>query len=407
MTPPQCKAVLLGYTVPDHRLDLLRACDAVPAIQTVNFSWALYRVLEHLGRPVQAVLITPLRDWPLSRPILVRGDRFADKPMRAVSYVNLVILKHLTRFVSTALALRDLRRGDVLLVHGLNAAMLLAAIMVKQRGVVLGLAVTDEQGIILPTDGLVRRWLKRVDGSVATALSRQFDFGIALSEALSERYVCGETIVVPGIFMGETWSPSTSDEEEDGPEDRSTFTVGYFGTLAEAYGVRALLESVSGLPPTHRVAFFGAGPLSEQIAEAADNDERVIWGGFLDRGQIRAAMAAVDALINPRPADTREAALSFPSKLIEYAAIGRPVITTRMPALPPAMRDAAVLIEQSTPAGVAEAIRRASALDRAARRDRARCFRDAVSAACSPSVIASRLNGALETITNRRRAADG
>ena len=63
-------------------------------------------------------------------------------------------------------------------------------------------------------------------------------------------------------------------------------------------------------------------------------------------------------LVNPRPTDAEYVKYSFPSKTMEYMASGTPVLTTNLPGMPREYLPYVNLIEEETPQGIANALKK-------------------------------------------------
>jgi glycosyltransferase involved in cell wall biosynthesis len=138
----------------------------------------------------------------------------------------------------------------------------------------------------------------------------------------------------------------------------STQPTAYFaGTLAEVSGVNLLLEAIERIPnPDYRFWFSGRGPLDERIRALAAHDARVTHWGFVSREKYLELLRTAAVLINPRPSRLPENRYNFPSKLMEYMAAGRPVISTATSDVAEHYADAVVLLDDETPERLAQLI---------------------------------------------------
>lgn len=352
---------LIGYVVSDEMLDELTRIDPTPAIQTHRFGLVLLELLGSSFDRFDGYSFVPVQDYPIGRRIGFGGgthDR-GGRTVMALPFINLMVAKHVSRFAALLSRYPVMRRLDVAVVHGLHLPNLLAALLLKASGVRIGIVLTDQQGIILPTDGRIRRLLKGIDRRLSVGLARRFDFAIALSDTLAATYAPGRpALVVPGIY------DDTLEERVDAVSRSRSFDgacrVLYFGGLSPEYGIAALLDAVPLLDPGIEVRLFGRGPLEPAIAAMANRHPALVWGGLVDQARLLEEMANADILINPRPAGGTLARMSSPSKLIEYAASGRAVMTTRLPSLSDELIDAVLPIDDETPAGIAAAINAAA-----------------------------------------------
>lgn len=351
---------LISYVVSDDMLDLLTQIDPAPAIQTQRFGLVLLALLRGSVDRVESYNFVPVQDYPVVRRIWFGKSRHqrSGLTVQGLPFVNLIVLKHVSRFFALLAHYRIMRRLDIVIVHGLHLPNLLYAQLLRASGVRIGIVLTDKQGLILPTDGGFRRMLKVIDRRLSIALSRRFDFAIALSDALAATYAPGRpALVMPGIYDN-TLEERIAAHPRTMLNDR--FRVVYFGGLKAEYGIAALLDAIPLLDPGIEIRLFGHGPLETTIANMADRHPALVWGGLVDQARLIEEMVGCDILINPRPSTGDLAQMSSPSKLIEYAASGRAVMTTRLPSLSADLMEAALPIDDETPVGIATAINAAA-----------------------------------------------
>ena len=134
--------------------------------------------------------------------------------------------------------------------------------------------------------------------------------------------------------------------------------VAYFaGTTAEVSGADLLLKAIQHIhDPTYSFWFSGRGPLDEAIREEARSDKRITHWGFVSREQYRELLQQANVLVNPRPTRLPENRYNFPSKLMEYMAAGRPIISTATSDIAEHYLGEIVLLEDETPEGLARLI---------------------------------------------------
>jgi glycosyltransferase involved in cell wall biosynthesis len=131
------------------------------------------------------------------------------------------------------------------------------------------------------------------------------------------------------------FTPATS--ATSAGDDR--FRVVYHGTLTERYGVDVLLEAVAALVPDLpqvQLRVLGDGDARPRLLQRADElglDGHVSFSpGMVDVGEVvgEVRRADVGVVPNRRNAFTDEL---LPTKLLEYVAVGIPVVASRTPAL--------------------------------------------------------------------------
>lgn len=121
-----------------------------------------------------------------------------------------------------------------------------------------------------------------------------------------------------------------SDQSETFSAESRKLTFLYSGLLSPVTGVDKLLEAFASLDRTDmRLAISGKGPLLEQAQECEKNDTRICYLGHLPYEQYLNALAEADVLLNPRDMSLPENQNNFPSKIMDYLAAGKPILSTK------------------------------------------------------------------------------
>lgn len=181
---------------------------------------------------------------------------------------------------------------------------------------------------------------------------RQLDGFVFLTPQMDEVLNQGRRgwLVVEGLVDELAIQPSNQPKAERP-------TVMYAGALRAQYGTGALVDAMALLDdPDLVLEIYGSGDYLPEVEKAAERDPRIRYGGYLTTDEVERLERRAWLLINPRPAEQEFARYSFPSKLMEYLASGTPVLTTRLPGIPPEYFEVFWPIEEPTAAGIAEAI---------------------------------------------------
>ncbi|WP_313552503.1 glycosyltransferase [Aerococcus sp.] len=109
------------------------------------------------------------------------------------------------------------------------------------------------------------------------------------------------------------------------------FTILYTGTLINYNGIIELLRGFSKIEDNNfQLRIFGAGPLENSVMKYSQKDKRIFYGGLVESGKLKEEYNNADLLINFRKTDHIVAKFSFPSKLIEYISMKKPVLSTNL-----------------------------------------------------------------------------
>lgn len=104
----------------------------------------------------------------------------------------------------------------------------------------------------------------------------------------------------------------------------------YAGLLSRVTGVDILLEAMRRIKRQEiRLIITGKGDLEDKVRQAAAEDERILFRGHLSYEEYVEQLQEADILVNPRNMELPENQNNFPSKIMDYLASGKPIISTR------------------------------------------------------------------------------
>lgn len=148
------------------------------------------------------------------------------------------------------------------------------------------------------------------------------------------------------------------------PSKKETVNITYTGLVSRVTGVDLLLRAFEILSePHYRLVICGQGEeLKDEINEASKRDLRIQYKGYLSHDDYLKVLEDADVLVNPRNMNLPENKNNFPSKVLEYIATGRPVVSTKF--VDWKEYNQFVLFAESTADSLAEMIEQAEKLDR-------------------------------------------
>ena len=169
--------------------------------------------------------------------------------------------------------------------------------------------------------------IKRILSVLQRREFSKFDYGVILSEESKQFFnKCAKTVIMEGGVVLEDYSNIPYPEMTD----NTRFL--YAGTFSKVTGVDILLEAISKVnDPRLEFYFSGKGYLNDSIIEASQKDSRIKYLGFLDDKTYFDTLKKIHVFINPRNMTLPQNRNNFPSKVLEYLACGRPVISTKFP----------------------------------------------------------------------------
>lgn len=334
------KVLIVSYCMPDRYAEWVFSQDPIPGIQSNTFAHSLVRMFEHTNMQVEVLSSAPVQDYPIC-PIshlpeatidfsVAKGTVFAtsNKPIQKRIQRFYRIIKETVR-----------QKPDYLVIHGLYLPYVFAGFLLSLMRYQTTLVLTDPSGVVLPTDGSVRRVLKKIEGLLTRTFTNRFRFGIALSPELLNRYMPNrEHLVFPGIFPEQNYAKGPDAVSSPPSAKTETLSIGYFGGVFPGYGVLELAQQITKSDLRISLDIYGVGPEIPKIEEIASQDNRIRIMGIVTRERALENMRNYDVLVNPRTPATKMEENSFPSKIFDYALTERAILTTPLTRLPQGLR---------------------------------------------------------------------
>lgn len=252
------------------------------------------------------------------------------------------LLEYLAFFVAaaTVVSVRHLRRPyDAVQVHNLPDFLVFCALVPKLTGAAVLLDLHDLMPEFFASriDAGMRHPLVRLVAVQERLACRFADHVITVTDSwrdlLIRRGVPPDRVsVVMNIADARVF---TRDGDAPAPVADGRFELLYHGTLTHRYGVDLLLDAVAlvrdDVPHVH-LTLLGDGDLRPELVEQRDrldlHDRVFISDGMVDVATLPAAIRAADVGVVPtRPGVFTDGLL--PTKLMEFVAMGTPVIAAR------------------------------------------------------------------------------
>lgn len=174
----------------------------------------------------------------------------------------------------------------------------------------------------------IKAALKKIDKKRIDKLYKKMDGFVLFAEPMFEKINIGNSkyTVIEGV--------ASVDDLDLTQVEKEPFIM-YAGTLHKNIGIENIIESLNYIDDKSvKLKIYGTGELETYIKNKAEQNSRIIYGGFIDRKSLfeeeKRAIALVNAR-NPKDAYTR---YSFPSKTFEYLYSGTPFVTTKLAGIP-------------------------------------------------------------------------
>lgn len=115
------------------------------------------------------------------------------------------------------------------------------------------------------------------------------------------------------------------------PESGKIIRIMYAGMLSEVTGADQFLEAVHLMGNVKGVEYYisGRGPLEDKVRYAAKRNPKVHYAGFIREEKYYSFLEKMHILVNPRNMELDENHNNFPSKILDYLASGRVIVSTK------------------------------------------------------------------------------
>jgi len=162
-------------------------------------------------------------------------------------------------------------------------------------------------------------------------------------------------------------------------EAETEIIVMYSGELSEMRGLPLVIDAFRLIPDErYRLWITGRGPLEVLARQAAQKDDRIKYWGYLDYSDVLALYRRATMLVNPHSTRAKTARYVFPSKLVEYLATGRPVITTCSTDIELEFGEHVFLLREESPTALADLVQHVGSLLPSTRNSLGQCARSYV-----------------------------
>lgn len=350
------EVLFVGHLFPDWLEAKILEQEILP-IQTQRFGLALLDALRAgFEGKVEVLSTAPLLNYPHSRLLFAPSGKWRIDdtiPAIMVSFVNLLGLKHITRFIATLAfvfqwTLRNRKYERIIILHGVQSCKIWGVLL----GQVLARCITvpfltDDLGIALVWERAFVKKIRQIDVKLMKRGLQKVSGVIAMTEKLAENLAPGRPkLIMPAIQKSIT-SPVANKVHDSG---NHPFTIVYAGGLFYNYGISLLLDAFrKANRPDWRLMIAGKGNLESVVRQVAENNPKVQFLGFLDSKSMKKLYQTASVLVNPRLISTPIAELSFPSKIAEYLSTGIPVVSTDLPVFNDDFRRHLIIARSDTP----------------------------------------------------------
>lgn len=220
----------------------------------------------------------------------------------------------------------------VIFIYSMHTPFLRAAVEVKKiiPCAVVAMIVPDLPQFMDMKMGRFKKTLKKLDWNRIQRLLPYVDKYILYAKPMAEflQLKADQWIVMEGSFDSTILG-------ENQKEQINTISIMYSGVLDLRYGIPELLDAMKMLPENYELWLTGDGNARYLIEERSAADNRIKYYGYLPtRRELLDKQTSATMLISPRRDIEEGSKYCFPSKLFEYMATGKPVISCYLDGIP-------------------------------------------------------------------------
>ena len=158
-------------------------------------------------------------------------------------------------------------------------------------------------------------------------IMRQYNKVIGLSANIQKKLKPGQKFLLMEGGIDENFYNQFAEKSSQN-EGKVIFM--YSGLLSKVTGVDILLHAVLEMKEkSFELRISGKGDLEQQVCDAAENDERICYLGHMEYDEYIENLKKVDVLINPRNMELPENQNNFPSKIMDYLATGKAILSSK------------------------------------------------------------------------------
>ena len=304
----------------------------------------------------------PIESFP-NGPLWVKGkeDRTeGGKRITLGSFLNLKIIKDLYKSLWYSSQLKKWRRANPhepckLLVYNIYSPPIASLYKVCKKLNIEIYAILYDLGI--PPKRLKLSWLTMLGYKASEHFAKRYipllDGRIVINERISEYYAPNKHfLLVDGAI-------NNAVESKLFPLGKTTgdcYTFVCAGMLWDQNGTRLILDALRvNKQENIRVIFAGKGNDVGLIKDAGNKDSRIQYVGMLTMDELFSVYKNADVLLNLRIEEDTD--FHFPSKLFEYMAMGKLVLSTPIAHAERDYSQYISFLHDITPEGLAKAIK--------------------------------------------------
>lgn len=174
--------------------------------------------------------------------------------------------------------------------------------------------------------------IQKIKSNLELREMKKYDLLVGLSE--NTKRFCGKNQKFICIEGGVKWK-DYADIPAPIYEENQPITIMYSGLLSQVTGVDLLLQVIDRFEKSGKYVnkirwiISGKGPMMDEVTEFANKHTDVEYIGSVPYEQYVNYLTRAHIYVNPRNMHLPENQNNFPSKMIEYLAMGRVIVSTK------------------------------------------------------------------------------
>jgi len=309
----------------------------------ISFQWNLIEgLIANVECPLCILNFLPVGTYPkYYKKILLKTVEWVhcfNSSIKTLGYINIVGVKQLIQFYRARVEIeRWIKKTDdnnkCIVIYDIFFPYLIAVNSIKKKypDIVTCSVVADlpnEYGYNKNEKG-IKGFLRKIMGRVQMMEIKKIDCYALLTEQMKYPLSIHDKsyVVVEGIASSDV---SFSEMEESGKK-----IILYAGVLTSVYGIDNLVNAFMRIDnDDYELWLCGSGDYQEQIRQCAEKDNRIKFFGYIPKKTVYMLQNRATVLVNPRQNVGSYTKYSFPSKIMEYLASGRPVVAYELDGVP-------------------------------------------------------------------------
>ncbi|WP_270305496.1 glycosyltransferase [Terrisporobacter petrolearius] len=318
-----------------------------PSVSTHNFNINLLNGLrKNLGNDLTIINTEKLASFPNYRKVLIKSTREMNDKIGMyfnIGKINLPILKDIIEYFKLKRQLEKwikFNTNDAMYIcaYGRRLSHVLAINKMKKiyPEITTCMALADLSGNLAcktASYGRVKDQIANMLLDFQIKQSKKFDSFVLLTKQMYEYLKLNNKpfTIIEGIYSTDLINSDININENTSEKK----IIAYSGILSSQYNVDNLLDVFELIQDSnYQLWLFGDGDLKSKIVEKSKSDNRIKFFGYVDNKSLKEHLNKATVLINPRQNIGEYTKYSFPSKVIEYLTLKKPVIGYKLDGIP-------------------------------------------------------------------------